>query len=130
MFFATTTPATLRRSAFAVTPRALDRTLERFLDNTFTASTNAAAQLTQDDTQYTLSLDVPGITKEQLTIGIEGHQVRVGTVADAPRQYQAAYELPVEIDSAASRAKLELGVLTLVLVKKVPVSKVTQIAIE
>lgn len=130
MFFATTTPATLRRNAFAVGPRHLDRALERFLDNTFTASSNAAAQLTQDDTHYTLSLDVPGIAKEQLTISIEGHQVRVGTVADAPRQYQAAYELPVEIDSPASRAKLEHGVLTLSLAKKLPVSNVTQIAIE
>ncbi len=130
MFFATTAPAVLRRNAFAVGPRQLDRALERFLDNTCTASSNAAAQLTQDDTHYTLTLDVPGIAKEQLTIAIEGHHVRVSTVEDAPRRYQAVYELPIEIDSAASRAKLANGVLTLNLAKKLPVSNVTHIAVE
>ena len=47
--------------------------------------------------------------------------VRVKTVADAPRQYQAAYELPAEIDAEATAAKLENGVLTLTLAKKKPV---------
>jgi HSP20 family protein len=128
MFFAATTPA-LRRNSYAVAPRHFDRALERFLDSTFNPHTGTSANFSQDDTRYTLTLDVPGVAKSQLTIGIEDNQVRIETVADAPRQYKAAYELPQDIDAAASQAKLEDGVLTLTLVKKVPVSKVTQIAI-
>ncbi|MDO8769490.1 MAG: Hsp20/alpha crystallin family protein [Burkholderiaceae bacterium] len=85
--------------------------------------------LAQDDTSYTFSFDVPGIAKEQLTIGIEGNVVRLESVADAKRQYKAAYELPQDIDVAASEAKLENGVLTLKLAKLVPVNKVTQLPI-
>ncbi|MES2424379.1 MAG: Hsp20/alpha crystallin family protein [Pseudomonadota bacterium] len=129
MFFAATTPA-LRRNSYAVTPRHIDRALERFLETTFNPQgVGNTANFSQDDTTYTLSLDVPGVAKPQLTIGIEDNQVRIETVADAPRQYKAAYELPQDIDAAASQAKLENGVLTLTLVKKVPVSKVTHIAI-
>ena len=52
------------------------------------------------------------MAREQLTIGIEGQVVRIETQADAARQYKAAYELPQDIDAAASAAKLENGVLT------------------
>ncbi len=85
--------------------------------------------LAQDETSYTFSFDVPGISKEQLTIGIEGNVVRLETVAEAKRNYKASYELPQDIDVSTSEAKLENGVLTLKLTKLVPVSKVTQLQI-
>ena len=66
----------------------------------------------QDDTSWTLSLDVPGLSRDDLTIGIEGAVVRIESKAEAKRQIKAAYELPLEIDVAASEAKLENGVLT------------------
>ncbi len=72
---------------------------------------------------------MPGVTREQLTIGIEGAVVRIETLADAPRAYKQAYELPQDIDTTASTAKLENGVLTLTLAKKQPVSNVTHITI-
>ena len=50
---------------------------------------------------------------EVTSTGIDGAVVRVQTVKDAPRQYQAAYELPADIDGEATSAKLENGVLTL-----------------
>ena len=83
----------------------------------------------QDDKAYTLSFDVPGIAKEQLTIGIEGNVVRLESKPEAARKYKAAYELPEDIDVSASEAKLENGVLTLKLTKVQPESKVTQLAI-
>ncbi|MDP3412203.1 MAG: Hsp20/alpha crystallin family protein, partial [Polaromonas sp.] len=70
-----------------------------------------------------------GLAKEQLDIGIEGDVVRISSKADAPRSVKAAYRFPLEIDTAASAAKLENGVLTLTLAKKIPVSNVTQLAI-
>ncbi|MGH8820541.1 MAG: Hsp20/alpha crystallin family protein, partial [Rhodoferax sp.] len=83
----------------------------------------------QDDKTVTMSFDVPGVAKDQLSIGIEGNVVRIEALEGAPRHYKAAYELPQDIDVAASDARLENGVLTLKLTKKVPVSNVAQLAI-
>jgi HSP20 family protein len=129
MFFATNHPAALRRSAYAPAMRSFDRFLEQAL--TTPAATNNAcrAEVKTDDAGWTLLLDVPGVTKEQLTIGIEGQVVRIETLAEAPRAYKQAYELPQDIDAATSVAKLENGVLTLSLTKKQPVRNVSQITI-
>ena len=121
MFFA----PVIRRSAYVPSLRAVDR----FFDDTFVAPSRKAAGVEQDDKAYTLTLDVPGIAREQLSVGIEGNVVRIQTQAGAPRQYSAVYELPQDVDAAASEAKLEHGVLTLKLGKKQPVSNVTQLAI-
>ena len=126
MFFATTNQPQLRRQAYANA----GRTLERFLDDTLRANTNSAVAYTQDETSFTLTLDVPGIAKDQLNITIEGAVVRSQSKTDAPRRYRAAYELPQEVDAALSEAKLENGVLTLKLAKKVPVSKATELTIQ
>jgi HSP20 family molecular chaperone IbpA len=128
MFFATTSrvsPALVRRSASVGALRSLDR----ILDEQLSAPRPASHRLTQDEQAYTLSFDVPGIAKEQLSIGIEGNVVRLESQADAPRSYKAAYELPLDIDVATSEAKLEHGVLTLKLGKKLPVSNVAKLAI-
>jgi HSP20 family molecular chaperone IbpA len=84
---------------------------------------------TQNESSFTLSLDLPGIAKDQLTISIEGPVVRLQTKEGAARQYRAAYELPQDIDATLSEAKLENGVLTLTLAKKVPVSNATELNI-
>ena len=84
--------------------------------------TPLALNVEQDDKTWTLTLDVPGISREDLTIDIEGAVVRIESKADAKRQFKAAYELPQDIDVATSEAKLENGVLTLKLGKQVPVS--------
>lgn len=128
MFFTTTHPAAVRRAAVIPTGRTLDRWLDQALATPATAPT-ARAGLQADEKTWTLSLDVPGVTKEQLAIGIEGQIVRIETLADAPRQYKSAYELPQDIDATASVAKLENGVLTLTLAKKQPASGATQITI-
>ena len=125
MFFAAASPR-LHRNVYAST----GRTLERFLDEARTGARRAETHYTQDETSFTLSLDMPGIAKDQLGISIEGAVVRVQSKEGAPRLYRAAYELPQEIDAAVSEARLENGVLTLKLFKKVPVSKATEIAIQ
>jgi HSP20 family molecular chaperone IbpA len=130
MFFA---PVARHR---AVSPafRSFDRSFERFVSEALINNTHRSAktdvQLTQDDKAWTLTLDVPGLAREHLSIGIEGNVIRIDSKADAPRQFKAAYELPQDIDAAASAAKLENGVLTLTLGKPVPVSKVVELAIQ
>jgi HSP20 family molecular chaperone IbpA len=122
MFFA---PA-IRTARFA--PRSFDRSVERFFNEAFTGA-QRSLNVEQDEKTWTLTLDVPGLAREDLTIGIEGAVVRIESKAEAKRQIKAAYELPQEIDAAASEAKLENGVLTLKLGKRVPASNVAQLAI-
>ncbi len=123
MFFA---PA-LRTRHFAA-PRAFDRSFERFVNDAF-LGTQRGLKVEQDDKSWTVTLDVPGFSRNDLTIGIEGAVVRIESKADASRQFKAAYELPQDIDAAASEARLENGVLTLKLGKRVPVSNVTELPI-
>lgn len=113
--------------------RSLDRSLERFLSSAVATPTYQTGvtghAFEQDETHFTLRLDVPGVAKEHLTIGIESAVVRIESMADVPRQIKAAYELPQEINATASEAKLEHGVLTLKLGKKIPVSNVTSLTV-
>jgi HSP20 family molecular chaperone IbpA len=125
MFFATHTLPSLRRYAYSPA----GRSLERFLDDTLLATRQNAGSFEQDDKSFTLTFDVPGIAKDQLAIGIEGAIVRITAKEGAPRQYKAAYELPQDIDPAGSEAKLDNGVLTLKLAKKVVVSAATELAV-
>ena len=109
-----------------------------------------AMDVSESDTAYTLAFDVPGAAREQLKVSVEGRRVVLSTVAAVAPEAPAAVEgeaapqadaqpavrtlyreraaaryartvsLPAEVDQAASQAKFENGVLTLVLAKKVP----------
>lgn len=129
----------IRRSSQAF-PRAADQALQRFLQSTLTpplnrlseasASASAAFTATQDEQATTLQLDVPGLSREQLQLRLEGAQVHLTSVEDAPRKVQRSWELGHEIDVAASNAKLENGVLTLRLAKLAPVDKAVTLSIQ
>lgn len=112
------------------TSRAFDRSFERFLTDSVFQPLARGVKVEQDDGAWTLSLDVPGVPREQLSIDVDGTVVRVKTVDGAPRQYQAAYEFPTEIDAEATTAKLENGVLTLTVARKKPVVTARQIAVQ
>ena len=107
--------------------------LEKFLDDTMGSMSGTrskpSATVEDGDKAYSLQLDVPGLTKDQLDIGIEADVVRVTSKADAARTVKAAWRFPLEIDVTSSTAKLENGVLTLTLGKKVPVSNVATLTI-
>lgn len=125
MFFSANVPAMARRRTFV----AATHPFERALQDVTRRTQQPATSIEQDEKSYTLTFDVPGISREQLSIGIEGNVVRVQSLEDAPRKYQAAYELPLDIEVASSSAKLENGVLTVRLVKQLPESRVTKLAI-
>ena len=125
MIFTASNP-NLRRSVYGPALRSLDR----FLDDAIAVAKTAGTQLKEEDKQWELSIDVPGVSREQLNIAIEGATVRVTTVEGAPRQYKKAYEFTQDVDAAASTAKLENGVLTLTLAKLVPQSKATTLPID
>ncbi len=125
MIFTSANP-NLRRSVYGPALRSLDR----FLDDAVAVAKNAGTQLKEEEKHWELSIDVPGVSRDQLNIAIEGATVRVTTLEGAPREYRKAYEFAQEVDTAASHAKLENGVLTLTLAKLVPQSKATNLNID
>lgn len=127
MFFA----PVIRNRAFSPNLRSFDRDFERFVDEVFYRPTASAAarrcEVTQGDDAFTLSLDLPGVARDQISIGVEGQVLRIETKPEAARQAKYAWELPQDVDVAASSAKLENGVLTLTLARSKPATRVTQI---
>ena len=123
--------------------QAFDASLDRFFGRP-TASPTArtpAMDVSESDTAYTLVFDVPGITREQLKVTVEGRRVSVETevaaaAAEAPAdaapaeralyrersvaRYARAVVLPAAVDQAQSQARFDNGVLTLTLHKQVP----------
>jgi len=123
-----------------VTAPQFSRFIDRLLDESrvVESTRTPALDVAETDTGYIVSLEVPGVTREQLKVSVEGRRLSVETVADAatdqpkdvaPRvlyrersaaRYARTVSLPAEVDQAASQAKFENGVLTLTLAKKVP----------
>ena len=126
MFFA----PVVRTRAVAPSFRSFDRSFERFVNDAFFANTARPFNVEQDDKAWTVTLDVPGIAREDLVINVEDAIVRIETKAEAKRQFKAAYELAQDIDVDATSAKLENGVLTLTLAKKQPVSNARNIEVK
>jgi HSP20 family molecular chaperone IbpA len=126
MFFA----PVVRSRAYTPAVRGFDRNFERFLNEAFFRPAAGGLNLTQDDKAWTVTLDLPGVARDQLKVDVEGAVVRIETAAEAKRSFKAAYELPEAIDAEATSATLENGVLTLVLGKKQPVSNARTIEIK
>jgi HSP20 family protein len=120
----------------------LARTFDRLFDDRLFAlpeagAGRAALDVAESDTDYTVTLDVPGVAKDDVKISIEGKRVSIEAKArkqadkkDGERivyrersvaSFSRAITLPAEVDEAASTAKLDNGVLTLTLAKKQPV---------
>lgn len=125
MLFASMSPAGFRRHLLAAAPHPNTS----FMAYKPTSPQQHPATLTQDAQSFTLSFDVPGVSREQLEVGIEGRMVRLSSASGAPRPYRFACELPQDIDATQSNAKLENGVLTLKLTKKVPTRQTTELVI-
>ena len=107
-----------------------ERSFEKVVNPFFSGVRTPVTQMKDTENGYEVQLDVPGVAREHLDIGIEGDVVRVTSKEGAARPVKAAWRFPLEIDATGSKAKLAHGVLSLQLAKKVPVSNVTQLAIE
>ena len=143
-------PRSAHRSASPQFSRVIDRLFDESFDHplrgatTSTAPRTPALDVSETDTAYNVVFDVPGVTREQLKVSVEGRRVSIetvdlpkaasveGTAADAPKEaarslyrersaarYARTVSLPAEVDQTASMAKVENGVLTLTLAKKV-----------
>jgi HSP20 family protein len=98
-------------------PTATDLSFERFMSDAFKNFGRTFYDMEEDEKSWTLSIDVPGISKEHLSVSIDGKFVRIETNDQAKRQFAGAYELPGAINPEGTEAKLEDGVLTLKLAK-------------
>jgi len=87
---------------------------------------------------YVVYADVPGVAKDAIDVTIEGNTVTIAAnakpsteVAEGERALRnerfagplvRTFALPVELDEAASHAKVDAGVLELTLTKKVAIA--------
>lgn len=87
----------------------------------------------EDDASYRVTIDVPGVRKEDIDVSIEGNQVSVTAELKREEKKESekelcsercegriyrAFTLPSEIDSDKATARCEGGVLSLTLPKK------------
>ncbi len=121
--------------------RLFDDGFERFLSpvaaTESVASRSPALDVAETEAAYTVTLEVPGVTKDDVKVSVDGRQVTVqastqrseekkeGTEAErvvyrerATTRYARTITLPAEVDQTEAGAKLEHGVLTLTLPKR------------
>jgi HSP20 family protein len=115
-------------------PRHVTRVLRQF-DVDAQAARTPALDVSEDDTAYRVTVDMPGVAKDAVKVRVDGRRVHIETATDdaaAPAdgsrllyrerraaRYARSFALPAEIDQAQSEARFENGVLTLKLVKRV-----------
>ncbi|MHB1122201.1 MAG: Hsp20/alpha crystallin family protein [Ramlibacter sp.] len=126
MFFA---PAVRNNGMLAPALGTVDLGFERFMNEAFKGLGAPFHDLEEDEKSWTLTVDMPGVAKEQLSLNLEGRLVRVETSAESKRQFKGTYELPHDINPDACEARLENGVLTVKLAKREPQPTGRQIAI-
>ncbi len=134
-----------RPTARATAPQ-FGRIIDRLLDESLADDKvrTPALDVSENDAGYTVAFEVPGASREQLKVSVEGRRLTLETLdvtpavgeaagdqpkVDVPRvlyrersaaRYARTVSLPAEVDQAASTAKFENGVLTLTLAKKIP----------
>lgn len=116
--------------------RHFDRLFDASFDRPFAAPAAArspALDVAESEQAYTVTLELPGVAKDDVKVSIEGRRVRIeaksaknGDHKDSDRllvrersesAFARSFVLPAELDQERSSAKLEHGVLTLELGK-------------
>lgn len=117
--------------------RLFDETFDRFFQGQPTLSAGAqspAIDVVESSQGWTITLDLPGVAKEDVKVSIEGRQVAIEAQArseESPREgdrivvqerrsgrWARSLTLPAEVDQSASSAKMDRGVLTLTLARR------------
>lgn len=104
-------------------------------DSAASPARSPALDVSETDTAYTVTVDLPGVAKEDVKVSVDGRQVTLEAKSQATQEkkdgervvyrersattFSRSFTLPVEVDQTASQAKLDNGVLTLTLAKKV-----------
>lgn len=121
----------------------LSRTLDRFFDDSLYQATrdtaspalrSPALDVIESETSYTVTLDMPGVSKDAVKVHIDGRRISIdaeqrrdGEPKDGERviyrertvsRFSRSFTLPLEISQSDSSASLDQGVLTLKLAKR------------
>lgn len=85
----------------------------------------------EHEDKYVLTLDVPGVRKEDIQIEMEGDgSILIKTQTETGSYEYCLQTLPKNIDTTRMMAKLDLGVLELQLMKKENSKKTIPISLE
>jgi HSP20 family protein len=122
--------------------RLFDSAIDQFLSQPAADSApvrRPALDVSESDRGYVVTLDVPGVTREDVKVSIDGRRVSIVAEAraaqapatEAPKNtdrailreravasFARSFTLQSEIDQSSSQARLENGVLTLTLTKR------------
>ena len=100
--------------------------------------------VTEDDQNYLVKADMPGLNKDDIKVAIDGNQVSISAETKEEKetsnlgmlcrerrygQQYRSFTLPQEVDDAQAQAKYENGVLQLTLPKKAGTAR-KQLAIQ
>jgi HSP20 family protein len=115
----------------------LSRSFDRLFDSAFGAETalrSPSLDVAETDGGYNVSIDLPGVAKDDVKITIDGRRVNISAQTQreetkkegerviyrerAASSFARSFTLPEEVDQDASQAKLDSGVLLLSLAKK------------
>ncbi|MFY9514273.1 MAG: Hsp20/alpha crystallin family protein [Rubrivivax sp.] len=111
------------------------RSIDRFFEAAAADSSRSPAlDVSETDTSYTVQLDLPGVSKQDVQVSIEGRRVSVQAQSKpsddkkhgdrvvyrerSSASFSRKFTLPVEVDQAEANARLDNGVLTLTLPKR------------
>jgi HSP20 family protein len=116
--------------------RLFDASFDRFfvgVPNRASVERSPALDVAESEQAYTVTIDLPGVAKDDVKVSIEGRKVsieaksakvnerkdgdRVLVRERAESSFARSFVLPVELNQERSNAKLEHGVLTLELAK-------------
>lgn len=118
--------------------RLFDESFERFFAPSQAAQGSTmrspALDVAESDTAYTVSVELPGVTKDDVKVSIDGRRVSIEAQTRKEEEkkegdrvvyrersmasYARSFTVAADIDQSASAAKLENGVLTLTLNKR------------
>ncbi len=114
----------------------MDDLINRFFEDTFKSDSKydfvPAADIREDEKSYMLSMDIPGLTKQDLEVTLEKNILSISGEKksedeDDDRKYhlverrygsfKRSFKLPDDIDSGKISAKVENGILSITIEK-------------
>lgn len=130
--------------------RSFDRLFGDSFDNLLSPSPRGSAvqtpavDVSESEAGYTVKVDLPGIAKDDVRVAIDGRHVSIEARSTSEEQkkdgarviyreraetsYARRFSLPSELDESGSSARLDNGVLTLTLAKRLaPASRLLSV---
>lgn len=97
-------------------------------DNLFNRTYKNDLDLEEDKEEYRLSVDLPGIKKEELKLEVKGNYLLInGSSKEKNRSYTKHFSLPEKADFEHIEADLKDGILTVNIKKKEERAKLIQL---